>query len=204
MKDLVKDVKNAAIALDQSSLFGDPKKDLESACKKFLKYNGYIVVKPEKFKERKVKSTRDLVELFYALLDRQIGGDKFFEGYRNSAAHDMAIAKRFVASRMEVNGVGEEPAINECANIIKTIFEHYNDFKFKYDISFSIFGQQKLAWVTERAIQILNQSLRAEVEDRSEAARQAALDAQDKAALVGYKDLDELVAQIKKEEEEHG
>jgi len=172
---------------------------LENACVEFLKCRGYKVSKPQQYINSKVKDLKDLVTLFYSLLDRKLDGTNYTMSYRNNLTKDLTIAKRFVESRMEANGISRDVALKECANIIQTVFKHYNDFNFKYLISFSIFGQKKLGWITEKAIHILNNSLRGEVEDRAEAMRQEALAMQDMNSL-GYQDIDELLEKIETEE----
>ena len=87
----------------------------------------------------------------------------------------MAVAKRFVESRIAVTGANKEYALNECGEIIRTIFDHYDDFNFKYDINFSIFGQGNLKWVTDRAIQLMNKRLEEKEEEDAEKLRQKAL-----------------------------
>lgn len=198
-KDLLNKLKTAVAAIGQSSLFNDPLSELESACEDFLTYRGYRVVKSQKYVHTKVDNTKGLVELFYSLLDKKLDGMNYFDSYRNSLAQDLATAKRFVESRMEANGVGRDVALKECANIIQTVFRNYDEFKFKYSISFSIFGQKKMGWVTEKALQILNRSIEEDVRDRAEARIQETL-AQQANEMLGYSDLDELLEKIKEEE----
>jgi len=198
-KQLIKDIQSAVGMLEQKVLFGDPITRLENACVEFLRYRGYKVSKPQQYINSKVKDLKELISFFYSLLDRRLDGTNCVVSYRNNLTKDLAIAKRFVDSRMEANGISSDVALKECANIIQTIFKNYNDFNFKYPISFSVFGQKKLGWITEKAIQILNNSLRGEVEDRAEAIRQEALAMQDTNSL-GYQDIDELLEKIEMEE----
>jgi hypothetical protein len=199
-KELISKIKSTATMAEGKPLFGDPKGDLETACVDYLKYRGYHVVKSDKYAKSSVKNLQDLISLFYGLLSTKLDKAKRHDSYRNPMVRDLATAKRFVKSRMEANGVSEDLALNECANIIKTVFKHYHEFNFKYDVSFSIFGQQNLAWVTEKAIQILNRKIKEEVADRAEARRQEAI-ATHHSDQLGFDDLDEILKVIKEEEE---
>lgn len=198
-KKFIEAVEKALFAVGQKTLFGNPMDNLENACIEFLKYRGYNVSKPQKYLNTKVKSLKDLIDLFYSLLDKRLDDTSCYISYRNNQIKDLAIAKSFVDSRMVVNDVGRDIALKECANIVKTIFDHYYEFNFKYPINFSIFGQKKMGWVTDKALQILNRCLKDEIEDRSELKRKEALAAQDTSNL-GYQDIDELLEKFEMEE----
>lgn len=201
-KELIEKIKEAVAAYEQHNLFLDPTTALEQSCKAYLEYRGFSVVKPDKFLGPKVKDLKDLISLFYSRLDKKVNGTNYAHSFRNSMAQDMAIAKRFVNSRMEVNGVCKEVALKECAQIINVVFDRYDEFNFKYDISFSIFGLGKMAWVTEHAVRILNTKFREKNEAEAEALRQAAMAAQDKSQL-GW-DLDEILKQIEEDDKKNG
>jgi hypothetical protein len=200
-KKLIKEIKSAVIQTEQPSMFSTPVA-LEEACTAYLKHKGFTVIKPDKFTGSKVREMKDLISLFYSRLDKRINNDPKIgarRAYRNTMAQDLSIAKRFVESRMEVNEVGKQAALIECANIINAVFDNYEEFNFKYDISFAIFGLGKMAWVTEKAVQILNKQFKEKNEAHAEALRQAAMDAQDKSKL-GFSDLSEILKRLEEEE----
>lgn len=200
-KKLIKEIKSAVALAEQPSMFPAPE-ILDDACAAYLKYKGFTVVKPDKFTGSKVKEMKDLISLFYSRLDKRINNDPKMgarRAYRNTMAQDLSIAKRFVESRMEVNEVGKHAAIIECANIINAVFDNYDEFNFKYDITFAIFGLGKMAWVTEKAVQVLNNQFKKKSEAYAEALRQAAMDAQDKSKL-GFSDLSEILKRLEEEE----
>jgi hypothetical protein len=196
MDKYLKDLKEAISNIGQSTLFGNPEEKLISACIEYLKYNGYGVVRPLKYTRNNITSVDGLVEHFYSLEEKRVGGSA--RAYRNSRLRDLATAKRFVESRMKANGVSKAIAIKECATIISTVFDHYNDFKFKFNITFSVFGQDKLGWVTERAVQIINSGLKGKLEDHEEEMREKMLSKQDENC--GFDDLDEILKKMEEEE----
>ena len=194
---LIEDIKKSVEALNQKNLFGNSEEQLEKACVAYLKHKGYEVVAPKKF-ERTIKNLDDLVNYFYLLMNSK-HPDFFASSYNINK--DRAIAKKFVESRMSVKGTGKEYALNECGAIIKTVLDYEEEFNFKFTPTFSIFGQDKLGWVTNRAIEILNKKEVAKKEAHSEELRQQVIESQDMSDL-GIGNLDEILARM--EEDENG
>lgn len=188
-EDLLKELKTAVKATEQTGIFasGDTEEKVMDVCVRFLRHKGYTVVVPKIFK-RKMKSIDDLIRYFYLLANSK-HPENYATSYNNSK--DRSIAKQFVEGRMNITGAGKDYALNECGEIISTIFDNYDEFNFTYVLSFSIFGQDKLKWVTDRAIQIMNKKLQEQEEKEAEVLRQQALDAYaDEPA--GFSDLDEI------------
>lgn len=185
-------IRSALASAGQASLFGDPEADLKLACSEYLSSKGYKVVHP-RYKTR-VKSVEGLVDYFYDMYSRSLDrSGEWVPVYRNNRMQDLGTAKRFVESRMEASGIDKETAIKECAEIIKTVVENFDEFGFKKALSFSIFGQDKCAWITQKAMGILNSS---------EAALKEAVDYCDRVTASiedryphGFEDLDELIKQ---------
>jgi len=196
---LIKDIKESIISSEQMSIFEpDIESDrLEKACANYLKHKGYTIVCPKIFSVN-IKNADGLIEYFYMLLNSSRP-----EGYMTSFNHnqDRAIAKRFIEDRMNLTGASREYALNECGAIIKTLFEHLEEFNFKYQIGFYIFGNDNLKWVTNKALQILNNGVEEAEEKRAEVLREEMLAAQDTSDL-GFDDLDDLLAKM--EEENNG
>lgn len=126
---------------------------IAQVCKKLLISMGYKVVDPVK-KIFNVKSIDDLIALFYAYLDYK---HPELAGTHRNIKKDRAIAKRFLEGRMEVGSLNKEMALDECAQIIKTIFDREQEFKFTIPLSFEIFGQQAAGWITKKAVELLNE-----------------------------------------------
>lgn len=169
---------------EQVTLFSSSEEDLEKACITFLKSKGYRVTKPVEYRF-KIKSLDDLIKHFYLLLDSK--HPEYVNVYRN-IKRDRSIAKRFVDSRIEATGYSKELALAECGEIIATVFEHEKEFKFKHDISFGIFGQVKLGWITELAIKIMNKRLTEETELRLADRIKKIEEEQEKEYVLGFND----------------
>jgi len=146
--DLISDLKDQ---LDVGFLSPDHE-SLAKACKKFLIFMGYKVVDPLKRKFN-VKNINDLITLFYAYLDYK---HPELAGTHRNIKKDRAIAKRFLEARMEIDSLNKEYALDECAQIIKVIFDREPEFNFTIPLSFDIFGQQALGWITKKAVEFMN------------------------------------------------
>ena len=197
-KDLIRAIKVAVSSLDQNTIFESDFKEekVEEACVAYLKFKGYRIGSPKKFSVI-ISDTKGLVTHFYNLLN-----SKHTEKHATSydLHKDLSVAKRFVASRMEVTGAGKEYALNECGEIIRTIFEHEEDFNFKYNLDFGIFGQDKLKWVTDKALQIMNKKLvdRDKIKAKELRAKAREVDSE---SDMGFTDLDEILAKMEEEED---
>lgn len=186
----------ASISLaQQNTIFGGSNDEILKNCVEYLRHYGYTVISPKKF-GKKIKNSRDLIEYFYELLNR-----KTPENYATSynEIRDLKVAKSFVESRMAVSGASKEYALNECGEIVKTLFDNYEEFNFKYQLSFSIFGQSKLKWVTDRALQIMNKKLYEKEEEEAEVLRQKALDSYEEDH--GFGDIDDILRRIEEDED---
>ena len=190
---LIEDVRICANALQQKSIFSDStaKENLKAACVKYLNSEGYVVVIPKTF-SKTIKNTGDLVTYFYALLANK-HPDNYMAAY--SKLKDMATAKRFVQRRMEITGFGKAYALNECGEIVKTVVDNEEVFKFTNGISFHIFGQANMVWVTDKALKIMNVGLKAKEEIEEEIIRERMIASQDTADF-GFGDLDEILTKM--------
>lgn len=182
--------------LDVGFLEPDPKK-VAKVCKGFLIFMGYKVVDPIE-KTFNVKNINDLITLFYAYLDYK--HPELADSHRN-IKKDRAIAKRFLEARMEIGNLNKEYALDECAGIIKTIFDREPEFNFTIPLSFEIFGQQALGWITKKAVELMNaeketkqQKIIEQIQDRH---IQKYLDTHGEESL-GF-DVDELLKKLDKE-----
>jgi len=191
--DLISDLKSQ---LDVGFL--SPDYDcLAKVCKRLLIFMGYKVVDPIK-RKFKVKNINDLILLFYAYLDYRY--PEFANTHRN-IKKDRAIAKRFLEARMESSGLNKEYALDECAQIIKVIFDREPDFNFTIPLSFDIFGQQALGWITKKAIEFMNEERESKEQKHVEAIQEKYIEKYLKEygeESVGF-DVDELLKKLDKE-----
>ena len=179
----------------QGTLFGSenpPFELLADACIEYLKYKGYKVVKP--LKRFDIKKLDDLIHLFYAYSD--LKHPELINSYRN-LVRDRALTKHLIVARQEASNMCRKAAMNECAEIIATIFEHEKEFNFKRPVTFNVLGQKNCGWITEKAIQIMNKKIMGKDEERREILI-ASLDKKYDAEPGGFEDLDEILENLRK------
>ena len=171
-------------ASQQGDLFGNKKVFASKAmdtCEDFLKTNGYGVRKPIKYPDN-INRLDDLINLFYTLLKGKY--PDYLTPYSNTQ-RDRAIAKKFVTNRMEQDNISRADALKQCGSIIRTVFNSPHIFKFESPPTFGIFGQAEMGWITDRSLQIINDSIK---KDKATAAEKAA-DRMTKEISENYKDI---------------
>jgi hypothetical protein len=158
MENRLKDnIRKALISEEQNSLFGNKDNiSLEKACVDFLKNIGYKVVKPIKDPKNYVKDLDTLIDFFYNRLNSN--HPRHINVYRN-LGRDRKIAGKFLENRIKATGCSSKTALKECGEIIRTIFDHEDKFNFDRQIRFEFLGQENMGWVTDKAIQILNNNM---------------------------------------------
>jgi hypothetical protein len=193
-KQLIDDILKAINSFNQNNIFSSVCTDhaIEEACCSYLRFKGYSIFNPKKF-SRKINGLDDLISYFYLLLNRR-SKNGFMTSY--NIIRDRVIAKRFLESRMMVSGYSKEYALNECGEIIKTVFENEKEFNFKYELTFSIFGQGKLKWVTDKAISIMNDKLKERYDIESDVIRNKAMESYD-TSDIGLGDIDDILNSIR-------
>jgi hypothetical protein len=140
--------------LSQPNLFGSKtKEDVIEACIKYLKYNGYRIIYPVEIVQKKVVDIDSLIYYFYAKLSKFHSEAECV--YINKD-RDRSIAKKFIESRIKSTGFSKLEAIKECVRIIDTIFEFEDEFNLKYNLNFSMFGQDNQGWITTKALEIMD------------------------------------------------
>ena len=190
----IEKIREAILASDQTVLFGKPDvEQMVEACAKYLKFKGYKIIKPAG-NICNVKTMDELICFFYSKLDSKY--PEYVNNYRN-VVRDRVVAKKFIESRMKVSGINKKEALKECVEIIKTVFDYETEFHFKYEMSFKMFGQDKLGWVTDKAIQIINRELKYKKEDDAERKRDVMIGVQDTENL-GFDNLDEILEKLEK------
>lgn len=192
---ITKKIYDGWLETQQGSFLGDANTSFDSltnACIEYLKFKGYKVVEPTKPKYN-IKKLDDLIHLFYAFSDNR--HPELMNNYRH-IDRDRKIASALVRSRREATGYGMKVAMNECGEIIETIFEHEKEFNFTIPITFGILGQKNCGWITDKSIQIMNRKrLKAAEEKKVEYI--AKLDEKYDAEPDGFGDLDEILENLK-------
>lgn len=119
-----------------------------------LTNNGYIVIEPKISNKKNIKKAEDLVEYFYSLLQFY---NKNRDIHYTYSRRDIKIAKELVKSRGYIGKGSKNRALSEASAIIQCVVKNEDRFGFKSPLkSFSCFGQDKMKWVTEKAISIIN------------------------------------------------
>jgi len=177
---------------DQNSLFDVDhiEKRLIPLCVGFLQECGFCISSPPVESFDGIKSYDDLIIYFYDL-QKMKSGNRFSSSY--NLGKDRSIAARLVDSRMVASGCSKEVALQECGRLVKTLFDHIDEFNFDGNIEFSIFGQDKLLWLTNRLLSIMNSELAKESEVRLERLYKKIIENQQDNYTAGYGDLDELL-----------
>lgn len=192
--NLIINIRKAVSISDQNSLFsGGCNTQLIDACTEYLKDNGYKIVKLPKYIYT-VKSLDELIAFFYSMMELKHPGT--ISDYRN-IAENRAIAKRFVKARIVVSGFNKKEAFDECAEIIRTVFNYENEFKFKHKMTFRLFGQDKFGWVTDKAIQIINKNVEFDHEILAEKIREEMIKAKGTKGI-GFGDLQDILNKLEK------
>lgn len=134
-------------------------RDAEEA-KQLAIESGYQVTEPLLVND-KVVTLKDLRNYFFMRLWNKYPDRVKF--YVNNIKSELRLIKLFVESR-EDTGLNRFNAIQQCVAIIDTIFDHEEEFNFKQPIDIKVIGQAKSGWITEKALQIINNKLLAEKE----------------------------------------
>jgi hypothetical protein len=201
LDNLIDAIRDSIEDIDQDifSPKGDNKYDVViERCKDLLLYKGYKVFDCINYNHINVKSTKDLIEYFYGCLTHYHP-----EMIKNSIVNmrnDLFIAKHFLKSRMDNRKINKEIALAECIEIITTVFNNEHEFNFDRDLSFSIFGQDKCSWITEKAINIINRERSGKNRDNYKKLIKS-VEQKYMPDNVGWDDLDDIIEKNKKDNE---
>lgn len=133
--------------------YGSRLDNLLNKCIDLLRENNYTVKSNPKAYTI-IRNNKDLVNYYYKLLERLYPS---LIPYRNYTA-DLKIAKNLVEKIKLDYGYEYEDALSMCISIVDMVFKYRKEFNFDPTkvISFGIFGQSGMAWVTEKAIKLIN------------------------------------------------
>ena len=155
LEEFFQAISDGLLETQQETLFGSKAESLEKACVDYLRYKGYSVRKPL-MHPYEIKKLNDLISLFYVFLSKH---NKKGELVYKNEKQDLKIAKNLVESIQKTDGLSRQVAMQRCASIIQTVFRNIDRFKFNISLTFGIFGQQNMSWVTELAIKIMNEEI---------------------------------------------
>lgn len=188
MKELIENIHR----FSENGLFLD-EASLAEVCKEFLLYKGYKIISPI-IVATDVKKIDDLIHYFYNTL--RFKHPDLYSVERNKKK-DRHIAKLFIESRQKASGIKRPAAIQECLLIIDTVFSNEDVFSFRQTPNFSIFGQDKLEWVTIKAVDIINKNMVAKRRDNKEKLMvRYEEEALKRLGSTGYSDLDIIISRM--------
>ncbi|KKM75727.1 hypothetical protein LCGC14_1387410, partial [marine sediment metagenome] len=157
--------------------------------------NGYAVSEPL-IVNKQIVTLKDLRDYFFMRLWTKYPGKQ--ADYYENWQQELRMIRLFVES-IELRGLSKFNAIQRGIEIIDTIFNYEEEFRFKSPISIRVLGQGKAGWITGKAIEILNKQLEKRVESEM---RQRADRLEDELAqeleLQTYmdKNLDKIIASL--------
>ena len=201
--EFLDEVQKLITASQQGNLLCDKSeltKNSIELCVKFLRGQGYSIGSPNSYPIQ-ITKLDELIATFYGFM-RSIYPKQMWSCPNEK--QDRAIAKSFVEARMEADGISRQTALEQCGLIVKTVFNRSDVFKFETAPTFGIFGQAAMAWVTERAVRLINDQIAKEEAIKTEKeVNEMTERIEKKYTNVGYS-LDELTAMHKKLEGQHG
>jgi len=200
------------MSLDQHDLFSNKSTDethLEESIKNVEKAGYRVVRDAEEAKQiaiesgwqvtepilvnDKVITLKDLRNYFFMRLWSKYPNR--YKYYVDNIKNEFRMMRLFVESR-ESKGLNRFNAVQQCVAIINTIFDHEEEFNFKNPIDIRVVGQAKAGWITEKALQIVNNKLLKEREKEAER-RIAEMESNTKIDLrERARELDDLLAKM--------
>ena len=166
LEDILNEMEKCLVATMQPNILGPNFKSIDELCVEWLKARGHSV-RPPMGHPVKITKLDELISMFNGFLDNTY--DRHLLPYSNEKK-DRAIAKAFVENRMNHDKISYETALEQCGLIIQIIFTRKDIFRFETPPTFSIFGQAEMGWVTDRAVQLINQAITKDITTETERA----------------------------------
>lgn len=147
---------SAALAnLQQNSIipYSDRFQKLLESCETLLEKNGRKILHPPKIYSM-VTNAKLLVEHFY-----QTFSFKHPDMLpKRDEIVDLVIAKSFIKRVQEDTGYAYLEAVKLCAELVAVLFKYEEEFNFNNEIytSMRVFGQDKMRWITDKILDIVN------------------------------------------------
>ena len=128
------------------------KQKIEEATSLLLS-RGYVV-RPPIAVSSSVKTPSGLVKFFYDSMSSY--SPQTYMIYAGDKKKDLAIAKRFIESRVST-GVSKARAAAECCELIKFLFKFESHLGLNFKVtSMSVLGNDKMSWLIEKLISAYN------------------------------------------------
>jgi len=161
-------------------------------CRDLLVRNNYAVIKKPRT-ALKVKDIKGLVDLYYYILNATTD----LTPYRDDKI-DLTTAKRLVKHVQSSTGLDYELAIVKCINIVEGLFRYKKQLNLNPEImtTFKVFGQDRLGWITEKIVYLLNKEAHDEARLISRADADADAYVKRHNIKFGWEDLEELANKI--------
>jgi hypothetical protein len=152
-QDILDELEISLAGLKQTTLSGPDFKSIDNLCEQWLILRGYSVKSPQAYSTAP-KTLDDLVNIFYFCFKEHY--PDFIAPY-NNRKHDLKMAKDFVNSRMEIEGINREKALAQCAHIIEALFRYKERFDFDPVPTFGIFSPS-MSWLVDKLIKLMNKN----------------------------------------------
>lgn len=168
---------------------------LLNVCKMLLEANNFTVyLRPKN--ATIVKDNKGLVIYYYALLGRY---NKELLPYKNEIS-DLKTAKELVNKLKKDYTLNKQQSLDMAIRIVEIVFKYKKEFSLRPDTmtSFKIFGQAKMSWITEKAIQLINREANDDHKLMIIADKETEKLEKDNNLTFGYDNLEELANNIKK------
>lgn len=133
-----------------------PTKRFEAAvpyCRGFLEALGFKVVSPMTYRYDNINEIKQLIDFFYSTFNYM-----YPKEITPTREHhlDLKIAEELL-SRLTASGdLTRKQALRDAAQIIEVVLSTPKKFDKIFSIGFKMFTQEKMSWVTERALEIIN------------------------------------------------
>lgn len=151
--DLLEELRAGIEKLDQTSFLQPDYSVVIDPCEKILKECGFAVRKPYVF-TKKLNNLNDLIHLFHELYKKHFPD---FIDLPLNVKKELSIASKLLQSRMDTAGLSKYYALQECGEIVRTVFENGDKFRLTPPFDFGVFGQDSLIWITNKAVHLMNE-----------------------------------------------
>lgn len=145
LRHTIKDLDSIGFLKDNNA-----EKEVEKACISYLKVLGYKVSKKPIL--QKVSKLDELVDLFYNLMEFYHSDICSLVSNRKK---DRVLIANFIKQRQDELGASFSEGLQDCANIIFSLFIFEEDLGLSLPISINVFSPNS-KWITDKVINILN------------------------------------------------
>lgn len=159
LEDHISNISKSLKEINDTDLFGVADEfynNLEKNCVDYLKFLGYSVFKPE-IPEYSVTKIDDVINYFENRKSFMFPNK--IRASNNSYIKNQVGINRLIKKIAEANNINRRQAMREFCAIVDTVFDNYDQFGFKFDITLSCLINNKFWWVIEKATKIKNEAI---------------------------------------------